>query len=104
MKKLIFAVTTLLFVALYAISGMAEDSTVELGKQLFNDPTLANSTNERTCNTCHDNGDGLKHSGNKENLTKTINRCIIGPLKGTKLDNDSLEMHSLEMYIKSLGE
>lgn len=102
MKKIIFALTIMLSIALYAIPGMTENASVELGKRLFNDPTLAGSTNAKTCNGCHADGNGLGHNNDHTALTTIINRCITGPLKGTPLDTESVEMRSLEMYINSL--
>ena len=104
MKKIISATTLILLLGISATICMAENSSVEKGRQLFNDPTLAGSTNDRTCNTCHHNGDGLQHSGNQSKLKRIINKCITGPLHGEKLKKGSMEMTSLVLYIKSLGE
>jgi len=85
-------------------AAFAGESSVELGKKLFNDPALGGSTNARSCASCHPAGEGLEGSGNKENLSAMINRCIQGPLKGSKIDGRSVEMRSLKMYIQSLGK
>ena len=77
-------------------------SSAEHGKKLFNDPTLGGSTNETSCNTCHDNGKGLEKAGDNPKLVKMINKCITGPLKGEKIDGRTVEMRSLKMYIESL--
>ena len=103
MKKIVTMAIVALALTLFATTGMAGKSSVEMGKKLFNDPTLSGSTNDRTCNSCHDNGSGLEKSGNNKKLAKIINRCIIGPLKGKKLDGRSIEMRSLKMYIHSLA-
>ncbi len=80
----------------------SQEATVEKGKTLFNDPKLG--TNGKSCNTCHPNGKGLEKAGVKSDLESTINGCITIPLKGKALDPKSVEMQSLVLYIKSLGE
>jgi len=104
MKKGSMAVIFGLTVILWAALALAGKSSVEYGKQLFNDPTLGGSTNESSCNTCHADGKGLEKSGSNSNLVKVINQCITGPLKGEKIDGRTAEMRSLKMYIESLGE
>ncbi len=79
-------------------------SSVELGKKLFNDPALGGSTNDTSCNTCHPDGKKLENAGKRKDLGKMINRCIIGPLKGKRIDGRKIEMRSLKMYIQSLGK
>lgn len=81
---------------------MAEKSSVELGKRLFNDPTLGGSTNAKSCNSCHADGKGLEKAAENKKLVKVINQCITGPLKGQKIDGRTAEMRSLKMYIETL--
>jgi cytochrome c peroxidase len=83
---------------------VAGKSSVEYGKELFNDPSLGGSTNETSCNTCHQDGKGLSKAGENPNLTDMINNCITGQLGGQKIDGRSVEMRSLKMYIESLGQ
>jgi len=83
---------------------LAGESSVEYGKGLFNDPHLGGSTNAASCNDCHPDGSGLEKAGSNPKLSDVINQCIIGPLKGEKIDDNSVEMRSLKMYIQSLGE
>ncbi len=104
MKKGSMAVIFGLTVILWAALALAGKSSVEYGKQLFNDPTLGGSTNESSCNTCHAAGKGLEKSGSNPKLVKVINQCITGPLKGEKIDGRTVDMRSLKMYIQSLGE
>ena len=82
---------------------MAGKSSVELGKNLFNDKTLGGSSNDKSCNSCHANGEGLEKAGDNKKLVKVINQCITGPLKGKKIDGRTADMRSLKMYIKSLS-
>ena len=91
-----------IFAAGFSVAG--EKSSVEYGKKLFNDPTLGGSTNDKTCNSCHDNGIGLEMAGTNPKLSKIINTCITKPLKGNKIDGRTVQMRSLKMYIKSLGK
>ena len=85
-----------------SIALAAHEASVANGKALFNDPKLG--TSGKTCNTCHADGKGLEKSGNKADLIKIINGCITNPLKGTALDANSVEMQSLVLYVKSIGE
>ncbi len=80
-----------------------EKSTVETGQKLFNDSKLSGSTNDKSCNSCHNGGSGLEKAGGKEKLSKIINKCVTGPLGGEKIDGRSVEMRSLKMYIESLA-
>lgn len=83
-------------------SALAGKSSVEYGKQLFNDPTLSGSTNESSCNTCHADGKGLEQSGSNPKLVQMINQCITEPMKAKKIDGRTVDMRSLKMYIQSL--
>jgi len=89
---------------LLAGPAMAEKSSVELGQKLFNDPTLGGSSNDKSCASCHPNGEGMEKAGAKSNLAKIINQCITGPLGGEKIDGRTVEMRSLKMYIESLAK
>lgn len=89
---------------LYTSMGIGGGASVEMGKQLFNDPGLSGSINENSCNSCHPDGRGLKKAGDKENLGSMINSCIQGPLKGESLPEESMELESLKLYIKSLND
>jgi cytochrome c len=70
------------------------------GKQLFADPALGGSKNDKSCNTCHPDGKGLEKAG--ANLESTINACIQKALGGKSLATDSQEMKDLVAYIASL--
>ncbi|MDF1576989.1 MAG: cytochrome c peroxidase [Desulfobulbales bacterium] len=104
MKK-IYLLTVLLAGAILLIGGqaMAAKSSAELGKELFNDPTLGGSPNDKTCNSCHPGGEGLEKAADNKKLVKVINQCVTGPLEGNKIDGRSVEMRSLKMYIQSLA-
>ena len=68
--------------------------------QLFKDPTLGGSTNDKSCNTCHPNGKGLENAG--ANIETTIQACIRKALGGKPPAADSQEMKDLVAYIASL--
>jgi cytochrome c peroxidase len=76
--------------------------SLELGKKLFNDTTLG--TTGKSCNTCHTDGKDLSKAGAMNELPRIINVCITQNLKGKALDVNSVEMKSLILYIKSLGQ
>ena len=104
MKKTWLIIGLTLTVSAYAGLSMSSDATVAKGKELFNDPGLAGSTNETSCGKCHPDGRGLKNAGGKDNLVDMINMCIERTLKGKALDAASVEMEALQLYIKSLKE
>jgi len=105
MKAVISPVSVLImFVLLAPFAFAAEEPSVELGKKLFNNPGLGASQNAISCVVCHPDGEGLQNAGQKSNLTETINQCIIGPLKGEALYEDTVAMKSLVMYIQSLAK
>lgn len=98
-------VVTALFIGFLLLGGqaMAGKSSLELGEKLFGDVSLGGSTNSKTCNNCHANGEGLQNAAEQKKLVKLMNRCIKDHLGGKKIDGRSAEMRSLKMYIKSLS-
>jgi len=70
--------------------------------QLFKDPALGGSTNDKSCNTCHPDGKGLENAG--ANIETTIQACIQKALGGKPLAADSQQMKDLVAYIASLKE
>ena len=102
MKRTFLIIGLAGFVATYAGLGISSEASVEAGKQLFNDSSLGESTNKTNCGTCHPNGKGLEQAGNKTNLNHMIKTCIERPLEGKALDEKSMEMKSLKLYIKSI--
>jgi cytochrome c peroxidase len=104
MDRKTMAVLAAAAVMSFAVPAVAGKSSVELGKKLFNDPALGGSTNSTSCNTCHPDGKKLARAGKRKDLTAMINRCIVGPLKGERIDGRTVAMRSLKLYIKSLSE
>lgn len=104
MKPVLIAL--LIVLAAVLTTGMSgakqHEASADMGKALFNDAKLG--TSGKTCGSCHADGKGLEKAGASADLEKTINACITTPLKGTALDAKSVEMKSLVLYIKSLGE
>lgn len=70
------------------------------GKQLFSDPKLGGSTNDKSCNTCHPEGKGLEKTG--ANLESMIQACIQKALDGKPLAADSQDLKDLVAYMKTL--
>lgn len=102
MKKRIWlaAVPAIFFAATIACA--AGKSSVETGKEIFNDPKLNGSVNESSCNSCHAGGKGLENAAGNKKFTKLINNCLVGKMEGEKIDGRSVSMRSLKMYIQSL--
>ncbi|HEY6012338.1 MAG TPA: hypothetical protein VIX18_12820 [Nitrospirota bacterium] len=99
-------ISGMIVLAALLITGMSgakqHEASVDMGKALFKDAKLG--TSGKTCDSCHTDGKGIENAGAKGDLEKTINACVTTPLKGTALDAKSVEMQSLVLYIKSLGE
>lgn len=105
MKSIISQVfITIFFVSISTPAFTAEEPSIALGKKLFNNPGLGASKNSISCNVCHPDGEGLEHAGENPNLGDMINSCIIGPLKGEALYEDTPAMKSLKLYIQSLAQ
>ncbi len=98
--KLVTLVALLVLAGSGVVSAMQHEASVEKGKALFNDIKLG--TSGKSCNSCHPDGKGLEKAGMKKELTATINKCIKMALKGQELGDKSVEMKSLELYIKSI--
>lgn len=103
MKSFRIALLAALVVMLGAgvLFAMQHEASVEKGKALFNDPKLG--TTGKSCNDCHPNGKGTEESGAKADLPRIVNACITASIKGKEIDEKSMEMQSMVMYIKSLG-
>jgi cytochrome c2 len=103
-KTLIFTATIILSTLIAGSTQAAETPSAARGEKLFNDPALGGTGNTKSCNTCHPGGKGLADAGNNPNLEVIINRCITGPLGGQAIKDNSIEMQSIKLYIKSLKE
>ena len=105
MKKLLFFSAAIILSTLIAHHMQAADSpSAVLGKKLFDDSALGGTNNHKSCSSCHPGGKGLQSAGSNPNLEVIINRCITGPLGGQALKDNSIEMQSITLYIKSLKE
>ena len=92
----------LLFMFFVTEIGFTGDTkTIEFGKQLFNDPAFAMSTNDKSCNSCHSDGKRLGAVANGD-YSEMINRCIVGALKGQPIERDSEKMQAMQTYLQSL--
>lgn len=83
------------------ISSVIHATALDLGRQLFNDPSLAGSTNDKSCNSCHPGRAGLKmeNINSYDEIVAIVNRCIVNALKGTALKENSPELKALIDYI-----
>jgi mono/diheme cytochrome c family protein len=109
-----FAVSLLVltvFLAVGSASVSADEKavpSVEQGKKLFGDPSIG--TNGKTCATCHPSEEKVGElaarsewfGGKAKTLEQAINFCVKGPLEGKPLADDSVELKSIAMYMKSL--
>ena len=46
----------------------------------------------------------MEKAGANPHLAAMINRCVQGPLQGEEINEKTVTMESLEMYIKSLAK
>jgi len=102
-QKIGAAIITGLFLMTGASALGAGKISVEQGKEMFNNPKLAGSANESSCNSCHAEGKGLENVVSKK-LSKAINTCLVGKMAGEKLDGRQAPMRSLKKYVLSLHE
>ena len=101
MKIFKIAFICTLAIGLLVVAALAAGDAAR-GKILFNDPKLANGTAGVSCNSCHPGGKGLENAGDRTDLAKIINACIVKTNKGKALDPKSADMADLSAYIKSL--
>jgi cytochrome c peroxidase len=102
MKKQIWPAAILAIVLAAGAASGAGKSSVEMGKEIFNDPKLGGSSNESSCSSCHAGGKGLENAAANKKFTKLINNCLVSRMEGEKMDGRKVSMRSLKMYIKSL--
>jgi len=103
MKSLKIAMLAAGLAGMSFVAHAAETPSVELGKKLFNDPSLGGATGSKSCATCHPSGKGLENAWQNPNLAQQINTCIVGALKGKPLPLESVQMKSLILYHQSLN-
>ena len=101
-KSCFFALVLLILTISACASAEKEPSATE-GEKLFNDPQLAGSVNASSCASCHPGGKGLEKAADNPKLVSVINACIVGPLEGRSLPEDSVELLSLKLYVESFG-
>jgi len=102
MKNTFYIVLLALAFSAFSQAAKAEDASVQMGEKLFNDPALGGSTSSLSCSKCHPGGKGLDKAAELPNLASTINYCIENSLNGSRINENSVEMQSLILYIKSL--
>ncbi len=93
----------LICVSFISQGALAEEMpSIERGQQLFNSTFFADAKSGKSCSSCHPGGSGLQNAWMNPNLAGQVNNCIVGTLKGTPIDDDSIEMESMLLYIRSL--
>lgn len=85
---------------------------VNNGRALFWDETLGESTNNKSCRSCHKRESELIGTADKNydslfgfitrDVEEVINLCIVLPLKGKPYVKDSQEMADLIAYLRSI--
>ncbi|NTV98860.1 MAG: hypothetical protein HGA70_06840 [Chlorobiaceae bacterium] len=81
-----------------------ETPSSEKGRQLFNSKDFAGAVSGKSCASCHPGGSGMQFAWSNPNLAGQINNCILGALGGKPLEEESLEMQSMLLYIRSLKQ
>ncbi|NTU96662.1 MAG: cytochrome C [Chlorobiaceae bacterium] len=97
--KLLAVLAGLLF---YGNMIAEEAPSVEKGRQLFNSTEFAGAVSGKSCSSCHPGGSGLQFAWQNPYLAAQVNNCILGPLRGKPLDEESSGMQSMLLYIRSL--
>jgi hypothetical protein len=79
-----------------------EAPSAEYGKKLFEGVELGGPGGAASCSDCHLGGKRLEKVRSNPDLARTINNCLIGPMKGNAMPADSRELQSLILYLRSL--
>lgn len=101
--KSCFFALVLLSLTITACTSAEKEPSASEGEKLFNDLQLAGSVNASSCASCHPGGKGLERAFKNPKLVSVINACITGPLDGQSLEESSVEMLSLKLYVESFG-
>jgi cytochrome c peroxidase len=98
MNKSIIVLGILLVTGLNAYA--IESPSLSLGKILFESTELGSK--ERSCVTCHNQGEGLDMVGdfNDTELKDIINACLRDALGGQIISPESQEMFALVGYVR----
>lgn len=99
MKRIVLVLA--MFLGASAQATATEAPTAELGRQLFHSSELGESG--KSCATCHPGGKGLEGIGayTDDQLREMINVCIRDALKGEPLGEQSQELASMLLYLRS---
>lgn len=101
MKKVVLILLVLVVTATTGYTG--ELPSKDQGKMIFESTGLG--SNGKSCATCHPGGKKLEWAATfeDERLVDIVNRCIVSALKGKALDENSTEMKSLILYMKTFA-
>jgi len=102
-----FGFITVLLLSTHSVYAADTKPSAELGKTLFSSPSLG--TNGKSCSTCHQSerklgvlaSKGSWFGGSAKTLEQAINFCIESTLKGKPLPEDSVEIQSIALYMRS---
>ena len=102
-----FGLITALLIASPSVHADGSKPSAELGKKFFYSPEFG--TNGKSCSTCHQSERKLgvlasKSSwfkGNAKTLEQAVNLCIQSTMKGKALPEDSVEIQSIALYMRS---
>lgn len=111
MKEKMFMLATAMVMA--GTFSLAYAADADKGKALFESPTFGGGTTGKSCQTCHNGGEGLGSDlFDREKLTimgmeknsveEMVNVCIEKPLGGTAIDPQGEEMQDVIAYMKAL--
>lgn len=100
--------TLIISAALIMAGGMisadaAETVSIERGRELFESAKLG--TTGKSCATCHPGGKKLEWAAtyDDERLGEISNKCIRKALQGKPLKEDSDDLKSLILYLKTFA-
>ena len=81
----------------------ADAVSAERGKQIFESTKLG--TNGKSCASCHPGGKKLEWAGtyDDERLGEISNKCISKALQGKPFKEDSDDLKSLILYLKTFA-
>jgi len=103
MKKSLALSISILLAGSITSAYAADGISIERGRELFNNTKLGKSG--KSCATCHPGGKKLEWAGtfDDEKLGEITNRCISKALQGKPLAEESDEMKSMIMYLKTFA-
>ena len=108
MKKIVVLLVVLVLAAILVIPNVSgRRFSRQWGEQLYENPSIGGSGNDRSCRSCHSKDDAKFHQAilnrTKEELIEIINRCIKVHLKGQPFPEKAPELISVRLYLNYLA-